>query len=120
MRGEHAARLRCGSFLPGFHAGMMIGIFLAVDRRHMWGIPVEIGTADAELLAVVIDPFPDNIAGKLPLRPRCAVDAHDIRRKPVTVASAETTAVVRPVVGCLETACNRLTIIVAEAACDPR
>src|ERR1700722_19748770 len=120
MRGEHATRLRCGSFLPGFHPGVMIGVFLAVDRRHMRGISVEIGPADAEFLAVVIDPFPDDIAGNLPLRPRCAVDTYDIGRKPVTVAATEAAAVVRPVVRRLEAACNRLAIVVAETAGDPR
>src|SRR5271169_3698498 len=99
---------------------MVIGIFLAVDRSHMRRISIEIGPADSEFLAVVIDPFPQDVAGSLPLRPRCAVDAHDIGRKPMTVAAVGTAAVIRPVVGGFKTARNRLAIVVAEAAGDPR
>ena len=116
MRGELGGRF----FLPGFHARVVIGIFLAVDRRHMRGISIEIGPADAKFLAVVVDPFPQDVAGNQPLRPRCAVDAHDIGRKSVTVAAVGTAAVVLPVVGRLEAARNRLAIVVAEAARDSR
>jgi hypothetical protein len=41
---------------------MVIGIFLAVDRSHVRGISVEIRPSDSELLAVLIDPIPKDLA----------------------------------------------------------
>src|SRR5262245_37975292 len=63
--------------------GMTRHIFLAVDRSDMRRIAIVIGAAHAKLLAVRIDPFPEDLAGRLPLSARVALDADDIGRKPV-------------------------------------
>ena len=70
------------------------GIFLAVDRRHMRRISIEIRSPDSILLAVCIDPFPQGFSGNPSLRLCRALDAHDVGRKPVTIAAAEAPAVV--------------------------
>src|SRR5438046_1663046 len=64
-------------------------IFLAVDRCHMRRISIEIRSPDSKLLAVSIDPFPQVFSGNQPLCLGRASDAHDIGRKPVTIAAAE-------------------------------
>ena len=73
----------------GFDPATVIGIFLAVDRRHMRGVSIEIRPSDSKLLPVRIDPLPEGFGGGETLRPRRTVDAHNIRRKPVAVAAAE-------------------------------
>src|SRR5262249_46159179 len=93
-------------------------IFLAVDRSHMRRISIEIGPPDSKPLPVRIDPLPEAFAGKLPLRAGRAVDAHDIGGKPVAVAAAEAAAVIRSVTGRLETARDRLAIVISECAGD--
>ena len=95
---------------------VVIGIFLAVDRRHVRGVSIEIGPSDSKLLPVCIDPFPEGFSGSETLRPCRTIDAHNIRRKPVAIASTEAASVIGPVVGRLEDACNRLTIVNAERA----
>ena len=98
----------------------MIGIFLSVDRSDVRRIPAEIGPPDAELLAVGIDPFPERFTGGQTLGPRRAIDADDIGRQPMAIASAQAAAVIGPVVGSLEAAGNRLAIVIAEGAGDAR
>ena len=78
---------------------MVFGIFLAVDRCHVRGISVEIGAGDTKLLAVIIDPFPEDVAWKTNRCARVAPLTLTIRCKPVTIASAEAASMVRSVVG---------------------
>src|ERR1700749_3601967 len=111
-----ACRLRSRCHLAGLHPGMVTGIFLAVDRRHMRGVSIEIRPANSKTPAVDVDPLPENIGGCQSLRSRCAFDTDDISRKPVAVTSAETAAMKGPVIGRFEAACDRLAIIIAEGA----
>src|SRR6476620_1256837 len=45
-----------------FRCAVVIGVFLAVDRRHMRRIFIEIRSPDSIFLAVRIDPFPQALA----------------------------------------------------------
>src|SRR5580700_4050108 len=75
------------------HAAV-IGEFLAVDRRDVRRVSVEIGPPDAEFLAVRIDPFPQALACAPPLRARLAVHADEIGCKPVAEAATQAAAMV--------------------------
>ena len=97
----------------------MSGIFLAVDRCHMRRISVKIRSPDTKLLAVDIDPFPETFARGPSLIACPAVDADNVGGKAMTVAAAETPAVIRPVTGGLEAACDRLTVVIANALVMP-
>ena len=103
-----------------FHPAAVRGIFLAVGRRHMRRIVIEIRPSNSELLAVGIDPFPEIFSGGQSLRPCRAFDAHDIGRKPMAIAAMEAPAVVGPVIRRLQAACDRLTVVIAERAGDAR
>ena len=93
-------------------------IFLAVDRRDMGRIPVEIGPPDSKILAVLVDPLPELFGGDPSLRAAVALDAHDVGRKPAAIAATGTAAMVGPI-GCgLQAGCDRLTVVVAERAGD--
>src|SRR5882757_7013463 len=88
-----------GLFLPLLHIGgghlrpTATGhIFRAVDRADMRRIEAEIRSADAELLSVRIDPFPERFARIVSLIARTTIDAHDIGGQPVTVATAQAAA----------------------------
>ena len=81
---------------------------------------IEIRPPDSKLPLVVVEPLPEVFSGNQSLRPRPAFDAHDIGRKAVAIAAAETPAMVRPVSRRLETACDRLTVVIAERAGDAR
>src|SRR5260370_32881780 len=70
------------------------GIFLAVDRRQMRRISIEIRPPDSKLLAVCIDPFPQAFSGNPSLRPCRAFDAYDIGGKPRARAAAGARALV--------------------------
>jgi hypothetical protein len=94
----------------------MVPILLAIDGSHMRRIPVQIGTSDSELISVVIDPFPENMAVAKSFRTRCSPDAHDICRKTVPVASPKTAAMIGAVVRGLEATGYRLTVIVPKSA----
>src|SRR5712691_1571455 len=72
----------------------LIGIFLAVDRSNMRRISIEIRSPDPELFAVRIDPLPQYLTGTQSLRTRCALDAHEIGRKPVAIAAPAAPAMV--------------------------
>src|SRR5262245_45758015 len=77
-----------------FRAAAAGGVFLAVDRPDMRGIAVEIGTPDAEILAVGIDPFPEGFGRNPALRLGRALGADDVGRKPVAIAAAGAAAVI--------------------------
>src|ERR1700730_10812215 len=62
-----------------------VGILLPIDRPDMRRVSIEIRTRDPELLAVGVDPLPQNFARDPALRPRLALDAHEIGRKPVAI-----------------------------------
>src|SRR4051812_31788863 len=74
------------------HPALVRGIFPAVDRADMRRISAEIGPADAEFLAVLVDPLPEGFGGNPALRPGRAVDADDVGREPMAVAAAEAAA----------------------------
>ena len=63
-----------------------------------------------------IDPVPKKFAGDQTLPPGRAIDAHDIRRKPVAIASTEATSMVGSVVSGLQAARDRLAVVIAERA----
>src|SRR4051794_20279142 len=81
-------------------------------------IAIEIGPSDPELLAIRVNPLPEDFRGRPALRPVRAIDDRDIGRKPVPVAAPQTSAVIRPVARSLKAACDRLTVVVAEGAGD--
>ena len=51
-----------------FRAAAAGDIFLAVDRRDVGRIPVEIGPPDSKVLAVFVDPLPELFGGDPSLR----------------------------------------------------
>ena len=68
--GGHAfPRLHLGCRVSNGVSTAMIGVLLAVDRRDVRRISVEIGASNSELLAVLIDPFPEELGGR-PIAPR--------------------------------------------------
>jgi len=77
-----------------YRPAVVIGIFLAVERCHMRRISVEIRPPDPKLLPMFIDSFPEDFRGSPSLIPCPALDAYDIGRKPVAVATAEAPAMV--------------------------
>src|SRR3954453_17697839 len=77
---------------------------------------IEIGSPDSILLPVCIDPFPESYRRIPSLVPCPAVDAHDIGRKPVAIAAAGASAMVRPVSRRFQAACERLTVVITERA----
>ena len=60
------------------------GKFLAIDRREMWRVAIEIGPADPKLRLVRIDPLPQHFARGESLHTGLPVDAHNADGKPVT------------------------------------
>jgi hypothetical protein len=116
LQSEPVAWLRCRPHPSSLYSGIVISIFLAVDRCHVRGVSIEIRPSDSKLLPVCIDPFPEGFSGSKTLRPCRTIDAHNIRRKPVAIASTEATSMIGPVVGRLKAACNRLAIVIAERA----
>src|ERR1700752_141073 len=66
----------------GLRAAAARGVFLAVDRPDMRGIAVEIGTPDAKILALGIDPFPEGFGRNPALRLGRPLGADDVGRKP--------------------------------------
>ena len=77
-----------------FRSAVVLRIFIAVDRRHMGRVSVEIRPPDAKFVPVRIDPLPKLFTGSPSLVPCAALDAHDIGSKPVAVAAAEAPTVV--------------------------
>ena len=117
-RSQPGALLHRRFRLLSFRSPAARGIFLAVDRCHMRRIFTEIRSPNSKLLAVFIDPFPELFGGNPSLRPCRAFDTHDIGRKPVAIAAAETAAMEGSVSRRLQAACDRLTVVIAERAGD--
>src|SRR5262245_64758866 len=63
-------------------------IFLAIDRRDMRRVSIEIWPADRKLRLVPIDPFPPFFACGESLQTGLALDAPEIYGKPVAIAAA--------------------------------
>src|ERR1700754_2756004 len=97
---------------------MVSGIFGAVDRCHMWRVPVAVRSPDSKFLPVCVDPFPEDFAGMISLVPGFAGDAHDVGGKSVTIAAAKAAAMVGPGIRRFQAARERLTVVVAECAGD--
>ena len=93
----------------------MVRILLAIDGSHMRRIPVQIGTSYSELVSVVIDPFPENFAVAKSFRTRGSLDAHDVCRKTVPIASSKTATVKGSVIRGFETTRYRLTVVVTKS-----
>src|SRR5262245_49031646 len=68
-------------------------IFLAIDRRDMRRVAIEIWPADPKLLLVPIDPLPQLFACGEALQTGLPLDAHEIDGKPVAIAAAAAPAV---------------------------
>src|SRR5262245_63466889 len=79
-------------------------------------ILVEIRTADPKLFFVRIDPLPQEVTPRVSLRTCLALDAHEIGRKPMAIATAAAPAMVRAVRRSLFTADELLPVIIAESA----
>src|SRR6476469_9956071 len=101
-----------------FCTGVVGGIFLSVERCDMWRVPAEIWAPDSKLLPVRINPLPELFGGSLSLVASVALDTHDIGRKPMPIATAETPAMIRPVARRLEAARDRLAVVVTECTGD--
>src|SRR5439155_9315746 len=86
-------------------------VFLAVDRRDVGRIPVEIGPTDSKVLAVRVDPLPELFGGNPSLRAAGALDAHNVGREPAAIAAAEAAAMVGPVSRRLQPTSDRLTVV---------
>src|SRR5882724_11693167 len=93
-------------------------IFLAVGRSDMRRIAIEVGSPDAKILAIRIDPFPERLGRDPALRLRRALGADDVGRKPVAITAAGAAAVIRAVARRLQAAGDRLPVVVAERAGD--
>src|SRR5205085_11908127 len=95
-------------------------VFRTVDRADMRRIAAEIGPADAERLAIGVDPLPQHLGRDPALRAVVALGADDIGRHAVAVAAARAAAVIGAVGGGLQAARDRLAIVVTERTGDAR
>src|ERR1700731_4146026 len=75
-----------------------VGILLPIDRPDMRRVSIQVGARDPELLAVGVDPLPQNFARDPALRAGLAFRAHDISGKPVAIAAAAAPAMVGAVI----------------------
>src|SRR5260370_37023220 len=91
-------------------------IFPAIDGSDMRRVSIEIGSSDTKIFIVRIDPLPQLLTGTPSLCPCLALHADDIGRKPVTVAAAEASTMIRPVALSLLPRRDGLPIIVAKCA----
>jgi hypothetical protein len=73
---------------------LMSGIFLAIDRCHMGRISIKIRSPNSKVLAMRVDPFPQDVTGSTSLRTGRTSDADEIGRKPVAIAAAGAPTVV--------------------------
>jgi hypothetical protein len=94
------------------------GIFLAVDRCDMRRVPAEIWAPNSELLPMRINPLPELFGGSPSLVASSALDAHDICRKPMPIATAGAPAMIRPVARGLKAACDRLAVVMLAVSDD--
>src|SRR3977135_4350513 len=115
-RSQPSALLHLRFRMLSFRPAVVSGIFFAVDWGQMRRISIEIRPPNSKLLAVFIDPFPEAFGGNPSLRPGPAFDAHHIGRKPAAIAAAEAPAMVGSISRCLQAACDRLTVVIAERA----
>src|SRR5262245_18998886 len=69
-------------------------IFPAVDWPNVRGISIEIGPANAVLLAILVDPLPQQLGRDPAVGARLALDAHDVGRKSVSIAAAPAAAMI--------------------------
>src|SRR5215469_10601643 len=65
--------------------GAVSGILLAIDRGDMRRVEIVVGSSDAKLFFMQIDPFPQLLTGGPSVGSRRALYAHDIGRQPVTI-----------------------------------
>src|SRR5262245_1498635 len=79
-------------------------------------ILVEIRPPDPKLFLVCIDPLPQNVASRASFRACPALHVHEIDRKPMSVATAAASAMIRAVGRSLVAACELLSVIIAECA----
>src|SRR5262245_52273660 len=77
---------------------VVIGVFLAVDRTDVRGIAIEIRSADSKILSAGVDPLPELLGGNPSLRACRTLHAHDVGGEPVTIAAAQTSAVIGAIV----------------------
>ena len=75
-------------------SAVVIGIFFAVDRRHMCWIFIKIRSPNSKLLAVRVDPFPQILTRNPSLGACLTLDADEISRKPMAIAAAEASTMV--------------------------
>src|SRR5437763_410017 len=71
-----------------------VGIFFAIDRRNMRRILVEVWSPNPKFFLVRVDPLPQDFTPRAPLRTRLALNAHEIDRKPMAIATAAAPAMV--------------------------
>src|SRR5262249_29207206 len=102
---------------------VVVGVFCTVDRRDMRRVPIQVGSPDTKFLAVLVDPFPQFFACKPPFARRLAVHAHEIDRQPVAVTAVRASTMIRPIRCSLQTAGQRLAVVITECArysrCQP-
>src|SRR5262249_53496150 len=79
---------------------------------------VEIRPPDPKLLLVRVDPLPQDVAARASFRARLALHVDEIGRKPMPVATAAASAMVRAIGCCLVAACELLSVIITECAGD--
>jgi hypothetical protein len=75
-------------------ASPVVGIFFAIDRRHVSWIFIKIRPPDSQLLAVRVNPFSQTFACNESLRACLALYADKVSSKPVTVAPAQASTMV--------------------------
>src|SRR5262245_20668873 len=69
-------------------------VFLAVHGRDVRWISIEIGSANAILRPVLVDPLPQQLRCDPSFSTRRALGAHDIGCKPVSIAAAPAAAMI--------------------------
>src|SRR6266581_8022566 len=77
----------------------LVDIFLAIHRRDVRRIAVEIGSPDPILRPLLVDPLPQQVGCNPSLSTRRALGAHDIGGESVAIAAAPAAAMVGAV-GC--------------------
>src|SRR5215475_1247110 len=69
-------------------------IFLAIGRRNVRWISIEIGSPNAILRPVLVDPLPQQVRCDPSSSTRRALGAHDIGCKPVSIAATPAAAMI--------------------------
>src|SRR5262249_32758636 len=86
----------------------------------MRGILVEVRPANSKLFSVPTDPLPQTATPRASLPTRPPLKAHEIGRKPMSVAPAAAPAVIRAIGRSLVAGCDLLSVVIAECAGDAR